>query len=180
MRRLVLAVMLALSACGPQQLVERAAVGAYTYTLGPGDRLKIATYGEQRLTGEFLVNAQGNVSFPLLGDVAAGGKTLEEFRAGLVTRMGSQLLRDPQVSVEMINFRPVFVLGEVARPGEFAFSERLSVYALVAKAGGFSYRANRSFAYIRGENDTDERAVRLSSATAVQPGDTIRIPERTF
>lgn len=180
MRRIVLAAALLLGACTPPPLADRDPVGRYAYTLGAGDKLKIATYGEPSLTGEFAVNSDGKVSFPLLGDIDAGGKTLAAFRENLLLRLGTKLLRDPQVSVEMINFRPVYVLGEVAKPGEFPYGERMSVFALVAKAGGFTYRANQSYVYIRGESETEERAIRLSSATAVHPGDTIRIPERTF
>ncbi|MFC3173505.1 polysaccharide biosynthesis/export family protein [Novosphingobium bradum] len=170
----------AISGCAPSALAERPPVGTFAYRIGPGDRLRIATYGEDRLTGEFTVTAQGAVAFPLLGEVAAGGQTVPEFTALLQRRLASEYMRNPQVSVEMVNFRPVYILGEVSRPGEFPYGERLSIYALVAKAGGFTYRANQGYALIRSENETVERPVRLSSATAVQPGDTIRIPERTF
>jgi polysaccharide export outer membrane protein len=180
MRRIVIAAAIVLAACGPVHMGERDTVGRYAYTLGPGDKLKIATYGEPSLTGEFAVNLEGKVAFPLLGDIPARGKTLADFKADLLQRLGTQLLRDPQVSVEMVNFRPVYVLGEVAKPGEFAYGERMSVYGLVAMAGGFTYRANQSYVYIRGEDEIEERPIRLSSATAVHPGDTIRIPERMF
>lgn len=169
-----------LGGCAQVTMTERASVGSYQYRIGPGDRLKVATYGEERLSGEFTVNSAGMVAFPLVGDLPADGKTLTEFKEALQMQLGTAFLRNPQISVEMINFRPVYILGEVARPGEFGFAERMSVFALVAKAGGFTYRANRAFAFIRGENETEEKAVRLGSATAVQPGDTIRIPERTF
>lgn len=169
-----------LAACAPAELAERAPVGTFEYRLGAGDRLRVATYGEERLTGDFTVNAAGAVAFPLLGPVPASGRTVAQFNADLQSRLASQFMRNPQVTVEMVNFRPVYILGEVQRPGEFPFAERLSVYALVAKAGGFTYRASQGYVYVRGEGETQERAVRLSSATAVQPGDTIRIPERTF
>ena len=180
MRRILLSLFLALAACTPANLAERPSTHAYQYTLGSGDRLKVETYGEQRLTGEFAVNGEGKVSFPLLGEVEARGKTLAQFKADLIGRLGNELLRNPQVTVEMLNLRPVYVLGEVARPGEFPFAEHMTIYALVAKAGGFTYRANREFAYVTGEGDADEQATRLTSTTAVHPGDTIRIPERTF
>lgn len=179
-RMLALMIMLVLSACGPVSMTERPVVGTYEYRIGPGDKLKVTTYGEARLTGEFAVGSTGTLAFPLLGDVPATGKTLIELRNELQARMGAQLLRDPQVTIEMINYRPVYILGEVARPGEFPYSDRLSVFALVAKAGGFTYRASQTYVYIRGENETVERATRLSSAMAVLPGDTIRIPERAF
>jgi len=172
--------LLAATGCTPSSLAERPAVGSFEYRIGPGDRLRIATYGEDRLTGEFAITARGTVAFPLLGEVEAAGRTVPEFTAQLQRRLAGEYMRNPQVSVEMVNFRPVYILGEVSRPGEFPYGERLSIYALVAKAGGFTYRANQGYALIRSESDTAERAVRLSSATAVQPGDTIRIPERTF
>ena len=80
----------------------------------------------------------------------------------------------------MINLRPVYILGEVQKPGEFPYADRMSVYALVAKAGGFTYRAHQGYVYVRGENEANERAVRLTSGTAIQPGDTVRVPERHF
>ncbi len=180
LRPLALSLLLVTGACTPKELATRATVGNYVYQIGPGDRVKVTTYGEDRLTGEFTVNSAGAISFPLLGTVPVAGKTLPEFNADLQQRLASGFMKNPQVAVEMLTFRPVYILGEVQRPGEFPYGERLSIYALVAKAGGFTYRANQKFAYVRGENETAERAVRLTSATAVQPGDTIRIPERTF
>lgn len=173
------AYVLALSACAQPTLTEGIGVNLFEYRIGTGDRLKVQIFGEERLSGEFVVRSDGKIAYPLTGDVNAGDKTLPEFRNELRTRVG-EFLRNPQVAVEMLNFRPVYVLGEVAKPGEFAFTERMSVFALVAKAGGFSYRANQAFVFIRHEKETEEKAVRLSSATAVQPGDTIRVPERTF
>lgn len=179
-RGLAMICLLALGACGPTSLADRPVVGSYEYRIGPGDKLKITTYGEARLSGDFAVGNAGTLAFPLLGDVPASGRTLIELRNELQARLGAQYLRDPQVTIEMTNYRPVYILGEVARPGEFPYSERLSLFAMVAKAGGFTYRASQSYVYIRGENETEEHAVRLSSATAVLPGDTIRIPERKF
>ena len=132
--------LLSAAACTPSTLAERPVVGTFEYRIGPGDRLRIATYGEERLTGEFGVTAQGAIAFPLLGEVDAAGHTVPEFTALLQRRLASEYMRNPQVSVEMVNFRAVYILGEVARPGEFPFGERLSVYALVAKAGGFTFR----------------------------------------
>ena len=180
LRQSILALTLLASACTPGGLAERPAVGTFAYRIGAGDRLRIATYGEDRLTGEFTVTAQGAIAFPLLGELPAQGRTVPEITAELQRRLASQYMRNPQVAVEMVNFRPVYILGEVTRPGEFAYGQQLSIYALVAKAGGFTYRANQGYALIRSENETVERPVRLSSATAVQPGDTIRIPERSF
>ncbi len=177
---LLLPLALLLGSCGPARLVHRAPVGSYEYRIGPGDRLRVATYGEERLSGDFTVNAAGQVSFPLLGAVPAAGRTVAEFNTDVQRRLGAEFMRNPQVTVEMVSFRPVYILGEVQRPGEFPYGERMSVFALVAKAGGFTYRANQKYVYVRAENELEEHAVRLSSTTAVQPGDTIRVGERTF
>lgn len=179
-RLLLISLLLCLSSCAPASLSEGLAVGAYQYRIGTADRLKIQTYGEQRLSGEFAVGSDGTISFPLVGAFPASGKTLVEFKNELTARIGSEFLKNPQISIEIVSFRPVYILGEVAKPGEFSYNERMSVFALVAKAGGFTYRANQKYAYIRHEDDSDEAAIRLISATAVQPGDTIRIPERSF
>lgn len=180
MRRTMALILLSIAGCAPSQLAVRPAVGIYEYRLGSGDKLRVVTYGEQRLSGDFAVDAHGRVQFPLLGEVEAGGRTIDQFKAELLQRLGAELLRNPEVTVEMLNFRPVYLLGEVARPGEYPFSDKLSFYALVAKAGGYTFRANRSFAYIRSEGEAAEQPVRIDSATAVMPGDTIRVPESTF
>jgi polysaccharide export outer membrane protein len=179
-RFFVFIMLLLTAACAPVTLSDGPTVGKYVYRIGAGDRLKILTYGEPTLSGEFAVNAEGVVAFPLVGDLPAGGMTVPEFKHFLLNRLSSQFLRNPQVAVEMVNFRPVFILGEVTKPGEFSYSERMSVFALVAKAGGFTYRADQAFVYIRREDEIEEKAIRLTSATAVQPGDTVRVPDRIF
>jgi protein involved in polysaccharide export with SLBB domain len=152
----------------------------YVYQLGRGDKVKVTVFGEEQLTGEYELNGSGEIAFPLLGLVKAEGLTSEGLRTELLSRLGAEYLRDPKVSVEIARFRSVFILGEVAEPGEFSYSERLTVYALVAKAGGFTYRANQSTVFIRHESERDESRYILESGTAVQPGDTIRIGQRIF
>jgi protein involved in polysaccharide export with SLBB domain len=152
----------------------------YVYQLGQGDKVKVSVFGEDQLTGEYLVNGNGDISFPLLGPIKAAGRSVEELRTDLQGQLGKEYIRDPKVTVDIVNYRSVFILGEVAQPGEFAFSERLTVYALVAKAGGFTYRANQKSAYIRHEDQRGETQYILESATAVRPGDTVRIGQRIF
>jgi protein involved in polysaccharide export with SLBB domain len=179
-RGLMLLILASLAGCTPVVMTNGISVSAYVYKIGVGDKLVISVFGEDQLKGEYAVNAQGAISFPLVGDVPAQGKSVTEFREELRTRLGAQYLKDPRLSVDVLNFRPVYILGEVTRPGEFPFVERMSVFALVAKAGGFTYRADQAYVYIRHETEADEQTIRLTSATSVQPGDTIRIPERRF
>lgn len=180
MLKLFLALLLALGGCAPVVVTEGPMVSSFAYRLGSGDRVRIMTFGEEKLSGEFVVSGEGAIAFPLVGDIPARGQTIAQLRTALTASLAQGYLRSPQLTVEVINYRPVYILGEVMRPGEFAYTERLSVLALVAKAGGFSYRANRSVVFIAHEGDTKERGFRLSSGTAVQPGDVVRIDQRYF
>lgn len=174
------AMLLTLSGCAKPDVAASPSVGNYVYRLGPGDKLRIMTYGEDRLSGEFSVSGDGSLAFPLLGTVPAKGKTIVELRDELIRQLGTNYLRNPRLTAEIVNFRPVYVLGEVTRPGEFAYVENMSVFAVIAKAGGFTYRANQKRARIRHEGETRDQLYALSSATAVQPGDTIIIDQKFF
>ncbi|MGD9814199.1 MAG: polysaccharide biosynthesis/export family protein [Hyphomonadaceae bacterium] len=149
------------------------------YRLGPGDQLRITVFNEPDLTGQYLVGSQGSIAYPLVGDVRAAGLTLEEFTQALQTALQAYI-RTPNVSVEVANYRPFFILGEVQRPGTYPYSANLTVLNAVATAGGFTYRANRNRVYIRHANSQEEEVVPLTIATPVLPGDTIRIGERLF
>lgn len=150
------------------------------YTLGAGDKLRITVYGEDKLTGEYLVDGSGAIAFPLIGAVEARGLTAPALAEKLTAALSKGYLDNPSVAIDVLNFRPFFILGEVNKPGEFAFVEGLTVYSAVAKAEGFTYRADERRVYIRHKEGAGEALYRLDGATPVQPGDTIRIPERKF
>lgn len=152
---------------------------AEDYRLGPGDRLRIGVFGEPDLTGEFVVSTNGMVSYPLLGDHPAEGKTLSEFTETLRTALQRYVLQ-PNISVEVMNYRPFFILGEVQNPGTYPYAAGLNVMNAVATAGGFSYRADTRRVFIKHANEVAEREYALTSTTPVLPGDTVRVPERRF
>lgn len=149
------------------------------YRLGPGDRLRISVYGEAELTGEFVVSTTGVISYPLIGDQPAQGKTVAEFTESLRTALTRYVLR-PNMSIEVLNYRPFFILGEVQEPGTYPYSGGLNVMNAVATAGGFSYRADTRRVFIKHADEVAEREYAVTSTTPVLPGDTIRIPERRF
>lgn len=181
MRHIFLVLLVLLSAaCATVPVASVSSSEPYVYTLGPGDRLRIVVFGEPSLTGEYAVDGAGAIAYPLLGQVAATKKTTGALRNEITTLLGAQYVRDPKVSVEVINYRPIYILGEIARPGEFAFIEGLTAYALVAKAGGFTYRANQKVIFIRHEGQSAEQSYALSGTVPIRPGDTIRIGERYF
>lgn len=174
------------AACGSSGSTSRIAEGptlptatVEDYRLGPGDRLRISVFGEENLTGEFVVSTNGMVSYPLIGDHPAQGKTVAEFTDSLRTALMRYVLR-PNISVEVMNYRPFFILGEVQDPGTYPYAAGLNVMNAVATAGGFSYRADTRRVFIKHADELAEREYALTSTTPVLPGDTVRIPERRF
>jgi polysaccharide export outer membrane protein len=149
------------------------------YRLGPGDQLRVTVFNEADLTGQYVVGSQGTISYPLVGDIQAAGLTVAEFTVNLQNEL-QEFLRQPNVAVEVANYRPFFILGEVQRPGTYPYSASLTVLNAVATAGGFTYRANRGRVFIRHANEAEEHSYPLTIATPVLPGDTVRIGERLF
>lgn len=150
------------------------------YRLGSGDRLRLIVFGEDTLSGEYMVDGSGAVSLPLIGEVRAGGLTLREFQRAVEASLREGYLNDPRVSAEVMNFRPFYIMGEVREPGEYPFTSGLTVVNAVATAGGFSYRANTRVVFIKRAGSDREVQYPLTVNTPVQPGDTIRIGERFF
>ncbi|GGB95313.1 polysaccharide export protein [Novosphingobium endophyticum] len=148
--------------------------------LAPGDMVKITTYGQPTLTGEFVISSEGTIAFPLLGNVQAAGVRPSDIQAALMAGLANGYVNDPSVTVEVGAYRPIYILGEVGKPGEYPFSLGLTVRDAVAKAGGFSYRANKKRVYIKSAGEADERLYKLTAGIPVAPGDTIRIGERFF
>lgn len=149
--------------------------------LQPGERIKITVYGEDALTAEYDINPAGYVSMPLIGTIAAAGKTPVQFGRAVQARYRSGgFLQDPHVNVAIVTFKPFYVLGEAATPGEYPYRSGLSVHSAVAMAGGFTYRASRSIVLIRHTGDDVWREYSLTEPVPIAPGDTIRIPERYF
>jgi protein involved in polysaccharide export with SLBB domain len=153
---------------------------ALTYKLGPGDKLRIITFDEPQLTGEFLVDSTGTVSLPLIGEVPANGRTVGEVQGDIVGRLKDGFIKEPSVSIEVLTFRPFYILGEVNKPGEYPYTSDLTVMNAVATAGGFTYRANEHRVLIKHQGESTEERVILTPTTKVRPGDTIRVVERYF
>ncbi len=152
----------------------------YSYHLGAGDQVKISVFGEPDLGGTFTVSGEGKVAVPLIGDTQAAGMTAPQLQATLEDAYRQGYLKDPKVTVEVLKFRPFYILGEVKVPGEYAYDNGMTVVKAVAMAQGFTYRADEKHVYIKHLNSVHEDQVPLTSNQAVEPGDTIRITERYF
>jgi polysaccharide export outer membrane protein len=175
----------ALAACSTQPLPTGNAAYAVDrgleYKLGPGDKLRVTVFGEESLSGEFVVANNGAVAFPLIGEVPAGGLTPTAFQTAVQEQLASSgLVRTPRVTADVTAYRPYYILGEVTKPGQYPYSVGLTVTKAVATAGGFTYRANSKLIYVTREGATRELPVSLTAASAIWPGDTIRIAERHF
>ncbi len=151
------------------------------YILGINDRVRILVFGEESLSGEFLIDSTGRVAMPFIGEVQAAGLSRRAFEDLLEKRMGEeQILLDPRVSVDLLNFRPFYILGEVTRPGEYPSSTNLNVFNAVATAGGFTTLANQTRVMIKRAGEQTETEYSLLSPVTVNPGDTIRVIKGAF
>jgi polysaccharide export outer membrane protein len=151
------------------------------YHLAAGDQVRIITFSDEQLTGDFRVNDGGNIALPLLGPVHAEGLTTNQLERKVVqTLQQKNLYRDPSVAVEVISYRPVFVLGEVAKPGQYPYQPGMSVVTAVAVAGGFTYRAVQDTASIVRITKGKSEEFKADRESLVRPGDVITIFERRF
>jgi protein involved in polysaccharide export with SLBB domain len=150
------------------------------YTLDTGDKVKVTVYGEDDLSGEYDVDGSGNVRLPLIGQVKAAGLTQHEFESAVEAQLAQGYLVNPKVSVEVTNYRPFTILGEVNKPGEYPFENGMTVLNAVALAGGYTYRADQSTVYVRRKGSLREESAPADDRTQVFPGDTVRVDERIF
>lgn len=168
--------------CTAQNLTAAPAVDSKaTYGLGSGDGLRIIVYGEEKLTGEYHVTDSGQVVMPLIGPINAAGLSVEQLGASIASAYSAGgYLTAPRVAVEVLAYRPFFILGEVMKPGQYPFIPGMTVSQAIATANGYSYRAKKSEVGITRWGEKNEVAYRLDPGARVAPGDTIRVPERHF
>jgi len=153
------------------------AAGSEAYVLDTGDALQVTVFRQENLSGEFALDATGSLALPLVGEIAARGRSARELETAIEDRLRHDgYLVDPDVSIEVLSHRPFYVLGEVAQPGRYEYVAGMTVVNAVALAGGYSYRADRDDVTIaHGDCARDANAV-----TKVLPGDRVRVPERFF
>jgi len=178
---LVLAGIGLLIACGTpiQPVPENGGLAAKpAYRLGDGDQIRVIVFSEPDLSGEFEVDDTGAVSLPLIGQVRAGGKTLREVEESIKEQFRQGYLKDPRVSVQVLNYRPFYIIGQVNEPGEYPYVNGMNVLNAIALAGGYTPRGNTFKVRItRGGQESTHPA---SAGTILEPGDVIRVPERFF
>ncbi|CAN5399264.1 polysaccharide biosynthesis/export family protein [soil metagenome] len=185
-----LAASIALASCAQGTLASGGPVGSPEaaaetrvvdeYRLGVADKVRVTVFGEDALTGEYFVGGNGKISLPLVGETQAAGLSISQYQAEVETALRQGFLTEPRVSAEVLNYRPFYILGEVAKPGELPYTNNLTVLNAVATAGGFTYRADIRRVFIKRADGEKEEVYPLTTATRVAPGDTVRIGERLF
>ncbi len=150
------------------------------YKLGVADKVRVIVFNEETLSGEFTVSDSGTLSLPLIGDVKATGRTPREVIRDIEAKLADGYLREPRVSMDVLTYRPFYIMGEVTKPGEYPYSNGLTALNAVARAEGFTYRANKRKVFIKRFGETTEHQYNMDPSVVVYPGDTVRIGERYF
>lgn len=151
-----------------------------SYRLGPGDRVKVTVFGHDDLSGEFAIDGAGRLSLPLIREVAAAGNSAADLEGVIADKLRPDYVKNPRVSVEVLTYRPFYIIGEVKNPGSYPFVSGMTVVNAVALAGGFTYRADDGkVTIIRGSEDEQSKR-KVGLQTPVLPGDVIRVGERFF
>ena len=150
------------------------------YKLGTGDQLQVSIFGQPDLSGKFEVDGNGNITLPLIGPLKAEGRTVNEVQQSVTTSYDKSFLVNAKVSVQVLNYRPFYILGEIGKPGSYPYVSGLTMRQAVAIAGGFTRRARESpLRVIRSGQDSKEAEDAMPD-DPVLPGDTISVERRVF
>jgi len=150
------------------------------YRLGSGDKIHISIFGQPDLNGDFAVDGGGSIQLPLIGSVKAAGLTVTEFQKQVTSKFADGYLVNPNVDVEVLSYRPFYIIGEIRAPGQYSYVNGMSILNAIALAGGFTDRADKSEVYIRRNGSSKETEYPADETTRVNPGDIVRISERFF
>ena len=178
----ILLMSLVAASCAPRGIITERPVptGAEVYYLDTGDQLRVTVFGQSDLSGDYTVDSTGAISVPLLPPIYARGLTADEFEAAVEAELGARLLRNPNVSIQVTQFRPFYILGEVQNAGQYPYVNGMTVQNAAAIAGGFTYRANKDRVTITRTRGDRIMEIGVDSTAVVMPGDTILVKERFF
>jgi polysaccharide export outer membrane protein len=151
-----------------------------SYHLDAGDKLRVVVYGQEGLTNTYSIDAGGSITMPLIGRVAARGRTPAGLATEIAGRLRNGFIRDPSVAVEVEAYRPFFILGEVAAPGQYPYVPNMTVESAVAIAGGFTPRAQRDRVTVTHTDASGTARFVVPPGTPIGPGDTVLVGERWF
>ena len=150
------------------------------YHLDAGDKLRVVVYGQEGLTNSYAIDAGGSITMPLIGSVPARGRTTAGLASEISAKLRNGFIREPSVAVEIESYRPFFILGEVAAPGQYPYVPSMTVESAVAIAGGFSPRARRDRVTVTHSDASGTGRFVVPPGTSISPGDTVLVGERWF
>lgn len=181
---LVAAIGLALtSACssGMSDLPRLESVGVNEVRIAPGDKLRIAVQDLETASGDYTVAETGSISFPLLNQVEVAGLSYVEMENTIAARLAeANIVKNPNVTVQPLELRPIYIMGEIRQPGEYAYRQGLTVFAAVSMAGGYTYRAKTGEVAITRLVDSRPVTALADEDSVILPGDRIRVYESWF
>ncbi|MBL4784824.1 MAG: polysaccharide export protein [Cohaesibacteraceae bacterium] len=148
------------------------------YTLDSGDRLRVVVFDQADLSNDYTVDQAGYLSMPLIGAVAARGATTGEVELSIARQLANGFIRTPDVTVEVAQYRPFFILGEVNSSGQYIYVAGMTVQNAIAVAGGFTARASQRYVDITRNVNGKIITGRVRLTDPVRPGDTIYVKER--
>lgn len=147
--------------------------------LDAGDQLRVTVFGEDRISSNVTLESDGHITLPLAGATPVAGLTPQEAARMIATRLTGQLV-NPRVTVTVTAWRPVYITGEVARPGQYPWQPGLNLMSALALAGGATHRASRDSVMVQSNGKGALFSMTLSPETQVSPGDLLKVPERFF
>lgn len=175
-------VMLVLAACtGERPALTTATTNvAGPYHLDSGDELRVVVYDQPNLTNLYSVDQAGYIAVPLIGEVPARGATTDMLEQRIAAQLSTRFLREPNVTVEVAEYRPFFVLGEVNNPGQYPYAPGMTAETAVAVAGGFTARANMRSVRVTRTLGGRLYEGRIPVTQPIRAGDTLYVYERLF
>ncbi|WP_435418766.1 polysaccharide biosynthesis/export family protein [Parerythrobacter aurantius] len=147
----------------------------------PGDKLRIAVQDLPAVAGDYVLDETGSISIPLIRQVKVAGLTYAQIEDVIARRLIEQdVLKNPAVTVQPLDLRPIYIIGEVREPGELTYRQGLTVFAAVSMAGGYTYRAKTGTVAITRSMDGREVTSVAGEDALLLPGDRIRVLESWF
>ena len=150
------------------------------YRLDSGDRLRVTVFEQASLSNTYSIDQAGYIAFPQIGSVPARGKTIQEMESIIAGKLRQGYLRDPDVSIEVANYRSIYIMGEVGQAGQYSYAAGMTVQNAIAVAGGFSPRANQGNVDVTRKINGEIITGRVSISDPIMAGDTIYVRERLF
>ncbi|MGQ0456072.1 MAG: polysaccharide biosynthesis/export family protein [Hyphomicrobium sp.] len=151
-----------------------------TAKLEPADKIRVTIFNEPQLSGEYTVDGSGSIAYPLIGQIPVAGLDAEGVQQRLTERLSGRYLINPKISVDFIDLRPFYIMGEVNKPGEVPYRPGLNAVTAIALAGGFGPRASTSAIMVQRANEKEAKEYPVDPSVLIHPGDVIKVRERMF